>query len=398
METKSLHKLHFFQLNHLLRDALMESDLDAAKRILSVLIRLDREIPELIWKTGVTLLTQDPEASSTSIRRFYQLMSTNTKDPKLQQQIVLESAFYLASKSRIQEAYETLEARIHTSPYRENALIHGYCGVFAFHIWLSSRDHLTQSGNTWLSNAIGHFETSFQLAMISDYFLLTYCEVRLRADEIGLSTKVSHLTATRNMLEKYVEANPRHLNGLIYLLFFLEKYYPHEVEKLIELGLLIQQIDPVCDFEKIFLPLIRRLQVNNPDWKIKLLVLILTRLDYKNDFCKETVETWKLLANLLPKDKSGGRFNLFLYELMEERKSWWLDFHFKQQYHVDTEEGNQIKAELETYKAIFMNHMNTMWEETWELEVNPSPSQSLDSGRPSGRPRKRAYQKKLNEA
>eukprot|EP01135_Chromosphaera_perkinsii_P010403 Nk52_evm75s2118 gene=Nk52_evmTU75s2118 len=130
---------HLNKLLRILHAALVQHEWAKGAAILSVILVKWKFIPKVAWQIGFMILTKG--SSQHKAIMYFRVMLSLVRDVDLRQKMILELSFYLIREGNLREAYDNLIGFVHLSPYSENILYHGYCGVISYELWAQEVEH-----------------------------------------------------------------------------------------------------------------------------------------------------------------------------------------------------------------------------------------------------------------
>eukprot|EP00048_Salpingoeca_helianthica_P002421 m.57129 g.57129 ORF g.57129 m.57129 type:complete len:605 (-) comp12087_c0_seq2:25-1839(-) len=228
------HSLGIGELAESLRSAFLsyhqhgKESLRECASLVSACFQRPHYLPDIVWRAGALVLQE--RKNLVQLEHFFNAILRLF--PQNKEEIKLESALYTALSGDIAKATEMLLRVEGIFPYCENALIHGYCGLYQALLWERSGG---SADELLLDRAIDHMMQAISIDPDLDLFLYRSVELLERRN------RASEADA---LLRSHMSKDPTNPNKFKIYYSFISRQTPHDYHNRLDLLAQIALLDP----------------------------------------------------------------------------------------------------------------------------------------------------------
>eukprot|EP00051_Salpingoeca_urceolata_P023232 m.391323 g.391323 ORF g.391323 m.391323 type:complete len:494 (-) comp20080_c0_seq18:2572-4053(-) len=228
------------QLCGLVTRMVVEHRFSEAAAAVAVLFRRPRACPELMFQAALLVLRANRQFKRSAIKLYELIIDVSVKERK--PLLVLEFAIFLAENDDLSTAVQVMETCLPTSPFHEDPLMHGYCGLFEAAMAARAGQPTIGGGvslaSVHTSRALAHLRRAVQLRPETDMFAAKIVQLLLDNDYRGDALQVA---------QDLLESDPRNPNAHRILFQLLDRCFPDHMDAKLAVLRELALVDPVAE-------------------------------------------------------------------------------------------------------------------------------------------------------
>eukprot|EP00051_Salpingoeca_urceolata_P023237 m.391383 g.391383 ORF g.391383 m.391383 type:complete len:239 (-) comp20080_c0_seq21:10-726(-) len=191
-------------------------------------------------QAALLVLRANRQFKRSAIKLYELIIDVSVKERK--PLLVLEFAIFLAENDDLSTAVQVMETCLPTSPFHEDPLMHGYCGLFEAAMAARAGQPTIGGGvslaSVHTSRALAHLRRAVQLRPETDMFAAKIVQLLLDNDYRGDALQVA---------QDLLESDPRNPNAHRILFQLLDRCFPDHMDAKLAVLRELALVDPVAE-------------------------------------------------------------------------------------------------------------------------------------------------------